>query len=77
MLQKLEDIKKGSWVTDKDGNLFQLIECTTIMDGYEDRFGNEYAETKRIARLRRPSDGHAIRFSPTHAIWVALDENNE
>ena len=77
MLRKLEDIKKGSWVTDKDGNLFQLIECTTIMDGYEDRFGNEYAETKRIARVRRPSDGHAIRFSPTHAIWVALDENNE
>ena len=74
MLQKLEDIKKGSWVTDKNGNLFQFIECTTIMDGYEDRFGNEYAETKRIARLRRPSDGHAIRFSPTHAIWVALDE---
>ena len=77
MLRKLEDIKKGSWVTDKDGNLFQLIECTTIMDGYDARFGNEYAETKRIARLRRPSDGHTIRFSQTHAIWVALDENNE
>ena len=74
MLQKLEDIKKGSWVTDKDGNLFQLIECTTIMEGYDDKYGNEYAETKRIARLRRPSDDHTIRFSPTHAIWVALDE---
>ena len=41
MLQKLEDIKKGSWVSDEDGKLYQLIECTTIMDGYEDRFGNE------------------------------------
>jgi hypothetical protein len=77
MLQKLEDIKKGSWVTDKNGNLFQLIECTTIMDGYEDRFGNEYVETKRIARVRRASDGHAMRFRPHIAIWIALDENNE
>ena len=77
MLQKLEDIKKGSWVTDKNGNLFQLIECTTIMDGYEDRFGNEYVETKRIARVRRASDSHAMRFRPDNAIWIALDENNE
>ena len=77
MLQKLEEIKKGSWVTDENGNLYQLIECTTIMDGYDDRFGNEYAETKRIARLRRPSDGHTIRFRPDHATWIALDEKNE
>jgi hypothetical protein len=74
MLQRLEDIKKGAWVTSKTGNLFQLIECVTIMEGHDDRFGNEYAETKRIARLRRPSDGHTIRFDPNVATWVALDE---
>jgi len=73
MLQRLEDIKKGSWVTNKAGNLFQLIECTTIMEGY-DLGGGEYAQTKRIARLRRPSDGHTIRFDPNVATWIALDE---
>ncbi len=77
MLQKLEDIKKGSWVSDEDGKLYQLIECTTIMEGYDDRYGNEYAETKRIARLRQASDGHTVRFDPDNATWIALAGNNE
>ena len=57
-------LKPGTILNDIDGKLWKLVEVTTILDGYEDRYGNEYAETKRIVRVEPLNDiGHTHRYN--------------
>jgi len=57
-------LKPGTILNDIQGKLWKLVEVTTILDGYEDRFGNEYAETQRVVRVEPMNDlGHTHRFN--------------
>lgn len=66
MLTQIEmnKLNPGTILNDIDGKLWKLVEVTTILDGHEDRFGNEYAETKRIVRVEPLNDiGHTHRYN--------------
>ena len=48
MLTQIEmnKLNPGTILNDNDGKLWKLVEVTTILEGYDDKYGNEYAETK-------------------------------
>jgi len=57
---EINKLNPGTILNDTDGKLWKLVEATTILEGYEDKYGNEYAETKRIVRVTKLSHPHNV-----------------
>ena len=65
---EINKLNPGTILNDNDGKLWKLVEVTTILEGYDDKYGNEYAETKRIVRVEPLNDiGHTWRFDVNQA----------
>ena len=69
----VQRIKDGATISTKSGMICTLVDNKQIVDGY-DEGGAEYAEVKRIWRVRRLEDGRMFHLYSTHDVLLLEGE---
>ena len=74
-VKKLENIKVGSIVCDKDEpkHIYKIIEKRTVFDGFDCVGDYSYGVSKTIARMKKLSDKKVYRF-PIDKKFILVQE---